>query len=206
METPEQIALRVADEINADGGEIGETTAIEFSRRLVAELTKQQEPFGYVYPEISRAFKASSCWTVYKNFLRGRIPLYLHPQSTPQEVKDAAREEVHNVRKANIDCVDHFNAAMQDLAAQQLVIQQMRAALLLPCDRWNGPQTLIVNQALAIQPSTEALDAYVAEKVKEARAQALFDAADDFEAGASADDIRSNAAAIRARSDKENGE
>jgi phosphate uptake regulator len=148
---------------------------------------------------------------VYKNFLRGRIPLYLHPQPTPQEVKDAAREEVHNVRKANIDCVDHFNAAMQDLAAQQLVIQQMRTCIdeigiFNSKDHISPEITKICRSALAIQPSTEALDAYVAEKVKEARAQALFDAADDFEAGASADDIRSNAAAIRARSDKENGE
>lgn len=62
---------------------------------------------------------------------------------------------------------DALEAQAKEIAARDLVIQQMREALQLPCDRWNAVQTILVNKALALQQSTSALDAYVADKVKE---------------------------------------
>ena len=86
---------------------------------------------------------------------------------------------------------DDAIAKLETLVAQQAaVIEQMREAmkvLRLKTDpKYGWP---IINKALALQPCPEVMN-----KVRaDARRQALHDAADDFEIGASADDIRCNA-------------
>lgn len=105
-----------------------------------------------------------------------------------QRELDAAKAEIGNVRRANLDCVDHFNAAMQELAERDQVIQQKDTALaeclsdleggFVRCESCGDQEdtaTLdvvpIMREALSLQPTTSALDPYVTEKVKEKDAE-----------------------------------
>ena len=110
-------------------------------------------------------------------------------------------EALEKERDAAYESVDKNWVTHQQLAAQQLVIEKMREALQM-LDRVSNISCGKVQEALALQPSTEALDAYVAEAVKEEReACAKVCMGKNNDGNIFADDA---AAAIRARSDKEN--
>ncbi len=179
----------------------------------------------------------------------------------------AARAEIERLKFALADTEalelgtsERCEKQQKQLASRDLVIQQKDEALeniKLRAVSLADAQVFAL-EALALQPTPEALDAYVADKVAdkqkyidtvqlavatvymeitgglcskentpasvvvglynehinsiiaeavaecktESRAQALFDAADDFEMGATADEIRQNAEDIRARKDK----
>ena len=126
-----------------------------------------------------------------------------------EKERDAAREEAGARRQDLADFTRIVSKTVDDLkqeiAAQQLVIQQMREALQI-LDRASNVSCGKVQEALALQPSTEALDAYVAEAVKAEReacaaecvASKLIELPIKIEIAA----VRKCAAAIRARSDR----
>ena len=92
------------------------------------------------------------------------------------------------------DCECLISKRKDNLIAQQAaVIEQMRDFIREIAASSNARTShLLACEALALQPCPEVLN-----KVRaEARRQALHDAADDFEMGASADDIRCNAQRI----------
>ena len=86
-----------------------------------------------------------------------------------EKERDAAREEAGARRQDLADFTRIVSKTVDDLkqeiAAQQLVIEKMREALQM-LDRVSNISCGKVQEAIALQPSTEALDAYVAEAVK----------------------------------------
>ncbi len=111
-----------------------------------------------------------------------------------------------NIKELIADLQLHFPASgpkevADALLAQQACIEQMRSAFRgVIYDEGIGPiaeKMKIAEEALALQPSLDALREHDANIRNESYRQALFDAADDFEMGATADDIRSNAERIR---------
>lgn len=85
-----------------------------------------------------------------------------------EKERDAAREEVEATR-CDLNMVLRESARLrEENTAAQLVIQQMREALQI-LDRVSNMSCGKVQEALSLQPSTEALDAYVAEAVKKER-------------------------------------
>ena len=111
METLEQMALRIGAEIDDGTGEQMFTDTdnwlIEFSRRLVAELAKQ-EPVTW----LSRCFENGDVAADYKNspateFWSASFPVYLHPIPTPEDVRDAEpSEDWFNCLIDDIDAID----------------------------------------------------------------------------------------------------
>jgi hypothetical protein len=66
--------------------------------------------------------------------------------------------------------MDHFNAAMQDLAARDLVIKQMQSAIegmFGPTSQLSDDRFDKLSAVNGLQPSTEALDAYVVKEIDE---------------------------------------
>lgn len=99
---------------------------------------------------------------------------------------------------------DNYQAMQEQIAAQQLVIQQMREALQM-LDRVSNISCGKVQEALTLQPSTKTLDAYVAEAVKAENAaivRRLEIMHEDMKGQHNYYLVAANV--IRARSDKEN--
>lgn len=102
METLEQIALRLsmelqlATELMCGDYEYGIS---EFSRRLVAELAKQ-EPVGFLFiPNNEFLFPYEVEPIGFKEHPETYVPLYLHPIPTPEDVRDAAKWREHESKK-----------------------------------------------------------------------------------------------------------
>lgn len=140
-----------------------------------------------------------------------------------EKERDAAREEVEATR-CDLNMTLRESARLREqLAAQQLVIEKMRSSLVATRDDLELRMKLseddslnisnsILDQmldAIDLQPSTEALDAYVAEAVKAER-EACAKVCDGY-SGIHQKEMISDlskrlSAAIRARSNKENKE
>lgn len=141
-ETLEQIALRVAETLGPRGRTYSPDHYIEFSRRLVAEIEKQQEPIAWMrtYSYDLNGDKQGN-WPIDMHtsvaFVETKpdceaTPLYLHPIPTPEEVKDAARyrsiiEQLWNI----IDDIDTYGdmAKSDDKLFRSLVENRQK-------DRW----------------------------------------------------------------------
>jgi chromosome segregation ATPase len=86
----------------------------------------------------------------------------------------AAKDDEIAAFESDVDTIAQHNIELQrELAARDLVIQKMREALqkiqlLNTCDDFNGRKMhRIAETALSLQPTTEALDAYVNERLDE---------------------------------------
>lgn len=134
-----------------------------------------------------------------------------------EKERDAAREEAGARRQDLADFTRIVSKTVDDLkqeiAAQQFVIEKMREALInihqVACS--GSPELEIAGEAIAIQPSTEALAAYVAEAVKEEREAILNSLGSVYynnigeQYGEVRYGINACISAIRARSDGGNG-
>ncbi len=118
METLEQIADKVGRETDeylsdkiAAPEEWKRIRDIEFSRRLVAELAKQ-EPVAFIHTfesgEALSWFGESSNYTGRPDFVKS-TPLYAAPIPTPEDVRDAERYRAK--RKRDFDMSEAKNEA-----------------------------------------------------------------------------------------------
>ena len=105
-ETLEQIALRVLAEIDPDGRYFPyQEDTLEFSRRLVAEIGKQEPVAEVVWYDPVLAIEPEKAGKIIDGsmaFIQSAplgTKLYLHPIPTPEEVKDAAKWREHEAKK-----------------------------------------------------------------------------------------------------------
>ena len=98
--------------------------------------------------------------------LRAQVTL-LQQQVTESKARviELEKERDAAISESRVACIGLNDYFGKQIAAQQLVIEKMREALQM-LDRVSNISCGKVQEAIALQPSTEALDAYVAEKVK----------------------------------------